>query len=160
MKRSFTIILIILGGLMMGACQSPDSLRLSESQIAQIKAEVKKTATEHLNSKDASAALSYYTKDAIIMSNGSQYPSFESFAEEIKEFYSSLSKINLAAYDEMYVDVITRDAALFTTKFRWSCTDTNGTTTDLQGVWSALYVRQDGRWKMSFRHESFVPMKK
>jgi uncharacterized protein (TIGR02246 family) len=160
MKRAFTIALIILGGLIMGACQNPDSLKLSESQLAQIKAEIKKTATEHLNSKDASTALSYYTKDAIIISNGSQYPSFESFAEEIKEFYSSLSKINLAAYDEMYVNVITSNTALFNTKFRWSCTDTNGTTTDLQGVWSALYVRQDGRWKMSFRHESFVPMKK
>lgn len=144
----------------MGACQNPDPLKLSESQIAQTKAEVKKAATEHLNSKDASTALSYYTKNAIIISNGSQYPSFESFAEEIKEFYSSLSKINLAAYDEMYINVINNDAALFNAKFRWSSTDTNGETVDLQGVWSALYVRQDGRWKMSFRHESFLPMKK
>jgi len=144
----------------MGACQSPDSLKLSESQIAQIKAEVKKAATEHLNSKDASTALSYYTKDAIIMSNGFLYSSFDSFAEEIKEFYSSLSKINLAAYDKMYVNVITGDTALFTAKFRWSSVDTNGKTIDLQGVYSALYVRQDGRWKMSFRHESFLPMKK
>ncbi len=160
MKRLFAMALIALGGLMMGSCQNPDAINLSESQVAQIEAEIKKTALDHLNSKSAISALSYYTKDATLISNGYMYPSFEPFAEEMEKFYNSLSKINLAAYDEMYINVITNDVALFSTKFRWSSTDTNGMTIDLQGVYSALYVREDGRWKMSFRHESFVPMKK
>ena len=160
MKRSFAIVLIALGGLVMKSCQNPNAINLSESQVAQIEAEIKKTALNHLNSKSAISALSYYTKDATLMSNGYLYSSFEPFAEEMKKFYSSLSKINLAAYDEMYINVITNNVALFSAKFRWSSTDTNEMTIDLQGVYSALYVREDGRWKMSFRHESFVPMKK
>ena len=138
---------------MMGSCQK---INLSVSQVAQIEAEIRKTALEHLNSKSAISALGNYTKDATVISNGYLYSSFEPFAEEIEKFYSSLSKINLAAYDEMYINVITDDVALFSAKFRWSSTDTSGTTIDLQGVYSALYVREDGRWKMSWRHESFV----
>ena len=60
----------------------------------------------------------------------------------------------------MDINVITNDVVLFTANFRWSSTDTDGMTIDLQGVYSVLYIREEGRWKMSWRHESFVPMKK
>jgi ketosteroid isomerase-like protein len=139
--------------------QNHSTKEISEKQIADIKTEIKETALRHLNSKSAISALSCYTKDATVISNGILYPSFESFAKDIKEFYSTLTKINLAAYDEMDINVITRDAALLTAKFRWSSTDIHGMTTNLQGVYSALYVCEDGEWKMSWRHESYLPMK-
>jgi len=129
-------------------------------QIADIKTAIKETALRHLNSGSAISALDCYTKDATVISNGVIYSSFESFAEDIKEFYNTLSKINLAAYDEMDINVITKNAALLTAKFRWSSTDTHGTTTNLLGVYSALYVYEEGRWKMSWRHESYLPTQK
>ena len=142
----------------MNSCQNYSAKELSEKRVADIKAKIKKTALNHLNSMSATSALSYYTKDATIISNGILYSSFESFAEEMKEFYSSLSKINLAAYDEMYINVITNEAALFTATFRYSFTSTENEKTDLQGVWTALYVRSNDGWKIRVRHESFAPL--
>ena len=158
MKRSFTIALIILGVFIVGSCQSPDSLELAESQIAQIKAEVEQAAIEHINAKDAATALSHYTEDAMAVSNDTLYPSFEKLAEDIKAYYDILKEVNLAVWDEMYINVIDTDAALVTAKFRYSFTSTNNEKTDLQGVWTALYVRSNGSWKIRVRHESFAPL--
>ena len=151
---------MIIGGIWLYSCHNNSVKEISEMQIANIKTEIKETALRHLNSESAISALGFYTKDATVISNGRLYSSFESFAEDIKEFYSTLSKINLAAYDEMDINVITNDVALLTAKFRWSSTDKKGVTTDLQGVYSALYVFEDDRWKMSWRHESYLPIKK
>ena len=147
---------MIIGGALLNSCQNYSDKELSEKRITDIKTEIKETAIKHLNSDSAISALSYYTKDATIISNGIQYSSFTSYAEGIKKFYRTLNKINIAAYDDIYIDVINKDVALFSAKFRWSSTDTSGSTIDLHGVYSALYVREDGRWKMSWRHESFV----
>jgi len=159
-KRSFTIALIILGVFIVGSCQSPDSLKLAESQIAQIKAEVKQAAIEHINAKDAATALSHYTEDATAVSNDTLYTSFEKLAEDIKAYYNILKDVNLAVWDQMHINVINTDAALVTAKFRYSFTSTNDEKTDLQGVWTDLYVRSNGSWKIRVRHESIVPMKK
>jgi uncharacterized protein (TIGR02246 family) len=159
-KRSFTIALIILGVFIVGSCQSPGSFKLPESQIAQIKAEVEQAAIEHLNAKDAATALSHYTEDAMAVSNDTLYPSFEKLAEDIKAYYDILKEVNLAVWDQMHINVINTDAALVTAKFRYSFTSTNDEKTDLQGVWTALYVRSNGSWKIRVRHESVVPMKK
>ena len=144
----------------MYSSQNHPSNVMSEQQITDIKAEIEKTALSHLNSENANSALRYYTKDATVISNGILYSSFDSFAVDIKDFYSSLSKINLASYDEMDIHVITKHVALVTAKFRWSSTDNIGITTDLEGVYSALYVFEDGRWKMSWRHESYYTLNK
>ena len=149
----------MLGGLIVGSCQSPDSLKLTESQIAQIKAEVKRAAIEHLNAKDVATALSHYTEDAMAVTNDTLYPSFEKLAEDIKAYYNILKEVNLAVWDDMHISVINTDAALVTAKFRYSFTSTNNEKTDLQGVWTALYVRSNGSWKIRVRHESVVPMK-
>jgi ketosteroid isomerase-like protein len=77
----------------------------------------------------------------------------------IEGFYNNLSTIDFADYYDMHIDVITANTAFFTTKFRFSFTDITGTKTDLQGAWSALYVRDANRWKMKIRHESLLPLK-
>ena len=158
MNRSFALALLMLGGLIMGSCQSPDSLKLAESQIAQIKAEVEQAAIEHINAKDAATALSHFTENAIAVSNVKFFPSFEMLAEDVKAYYDILKEVNLAVWDEMHINVIDTDAALVTAKFRYSFTSTNDEKTDLQGVWTALYVRSNGSWKIRVRHESFAPL--
>jgi uncharacterized protein (TIGR02246 family) len=129
---------------------------LSTSQSDEIRAAVKQAAEAHLNAKDADSALSYYAENATIISNGFLYPSLDMFATHIKEFYQTLSEINLAFWDEMQIDVLSNDHAMFSAKFRWSSTNIAGERIDLQGVWTALYARDNNRWKISHRHESFT----
>jgi ketosteroid isomerase-like protein len=159
MKRLFVLVSIILGGLMMGSCQKYISTEISKKQIIEIESEIKSTAINHLNSKDAATALSYYTDDAILASNGYVYDSFEELTKMIEGYYDTLSTIDFADYYDMHIDVITTNTAFLTTKFRYRFTDTTGASTDLQGASSALYVRDANRWKMKFRHESLLPLK-
>ncbi len=143
----------------MESCQKSSPKELSIKKVADIKGEIKKVVQDHLNAKDATTALSYYTDNATIASNGFLYPSFDLFADDIKSFYSSLSKINLSVWDEIHIDIICDNAAIVTAKFRWSSTDTSSVITNLQGVWSALFIKANDSWKMSVRHESFAPSK-
>lgn len=143
---------------MMGSGQSPESNKLSEREAAQIEAEVKQAANAHLNAKDASTALSHFTEDVIAVSNVKLFPSYEMLAEDVNAYYNILKEVNLAVWDEMYINVINSEAAIVTAKFRFSFTDTNKEKTDLKGVWTALYVRNKSSWKIRVRHESFAPL--
>ena len=127
------------------------------SGTAKIISEVQQAAVDHLNAEDADAALSYYAEDAAIVSNGYLYPSFQEFAEHVREFYASLSKVNTAIWEDVDIRVINPDTAIFTAKFRWQSMDTQGEKLNLQGVWSAVYVRDQDSWKIKMRHESFTP---
>ena len=127
------------------------------SDTVKIIAEVQQAAEEHLNAEDAATALSYYAEDAVVASNGYLYPSFQEFAEHVREFYASLSTVNEAEWEDIDIHVINTETAIFTAKFCWRSTDTRGETLNLKGVWSAVYVRDHDRWKIKMRHESFTP---
>ena len=144
----------------MGSCQSREKTKLTQTLCDQIKAEVKQAAIDHLNAKDATTALSHFTENVIAVSNVKIFPTFEALAEDVKAYYNILKEVNLAVWDEMTIKVINADAALVTAKFRYSFTDTNNEKTDLQGVWTALYIRQNGDWKIEVRHESFASIEK
>jgi ketosteroid isomerase-like protein len=143
---------------MWGISQDPDPSKLSESQIAQIKAEVKQAAIDHLNTKDADTALSHFSYDIIAVSNDKLFPSFEALAVDVRAYYEILKEVNLAAWDEIHIRVINTNAAVFTAKFRYSFTSKDNNRTDLQGVWTALFVKDKSHWKIRVRHESFAPM--
>jgi ketosteroid isomerase-like protein len=136
----------------------PASPELDAAQRAAIEEAVRQAAWQHLKSENAAVALSHYEPDAILASNGSLYPSFERFAEDAREFYRTLRQIDLAAWDEMHVQILGRDAAVLTATVRWSSIDTGGVRTDLKGVWTAVFVRRAEGWKICTRHESFEPV--
>lgn len=132
---------------------------LSPARRAGIADAVKQTACDLLAERDADAVLEYYVPSPTVVSNGFLYPSFESLASELKTFYGSLNDVRVAAWDEMSVDVVSESAAVFTGRFRWSSTDTEGELTDLGGIWTAVFVLVQNRWKILVRHESFEPSK-
>lgn len=137
---------------MASGSQSPSEL--SDRDVERIENEVRRAALEHLQARDAATALGGFTEDAALVSNARWYSAIE-WAEQIEEFYRTLREVHAAEWEEMRVDVVTSDAAVVTAMFRWSSTDTSGDTIDLRGVWTALYVRERGEWKIRVRHESF-----
>lgn len=143
---------------MWGISQDPDPPKLSESQLARIKEEVEQAAVAHLNTEDAETALSHFTEDVIAVSNERLFSSLEALAEDVRAYYAILKEVHLAVWDEIHIRVINSTAAVFTAKFRFSFTSKDNTRTDLQGIWTALYVKESGQWKIRVRHESFAPM--
>jgi len=128
---------------------------LSTSQLKKIKAEVERAATEHLNSKDADTALNHFTDDILAVSNIDLFSSRESLYTEIGDYYKILKKINYTSWEDVHIHVINQRTATFTAKFSYGFTSMDDKITDLKGVWTALFIRDKGIWKIRLRHESF-----
>ncbi len=128
---------------------------LDQAQCAAIEEAVKQSARQHLEAKNAAAALDCYLPGAFVASDGSLYSSLDQFAEDARQFYDTLAQVHLAVWDEMHVQVVSSDVAVLTATVRWSSTDVGGVRTDLKGVWTAVYVERGGRWRICTRHESF-----
>lgn len=143
----------------MGACQEPKPNKLTDTQRDQIKAEIKKAAINHLNSQDANTAISHYTDDAIVATNTLLFPSLNDLSKSVKAYYNILKEVNLAVWDNVNIKVINSDTALFFATFRYSFTNTSDEKTDLKGVWTSLFVRQNNDWKIQMRHESVEEQK-
>jgi hypothetical protein len=76
----------------------------------------------------------------------------------VRAYYEILKEVHLAVWEEVHIQVISASAAVFTARFRYSFTSREATRTDLRGIWTALYVRDSGQWKIRMRHETFVPI--
>jgi len=129
---------------------------LTENKVEQIKDEVEQAAVDHLNARNAETALSHFTEDVVAVSNDRLFPSLEALAEDVRAYYDILEEVNSAAWDDIHIRVIDSNAAVFTAKFLYSFTNKEHKRTDLDGIWTALYVKEKSVWKIRVRHESFV----
>lgn len=128
---------------------------LPKSQIMKIEAEVEQAATAHLNAKDTDTALSHYTDKVLAISNTTAFSTREELKVDISKYYKNLKSVNHASWKDVSVHVINEKAATFTARFSYGFTSMDGETTDLQGVWTALFVLDKEVWKIRLRHESF-----
>lgn len=149
----------MVGGLMLGSCESADGIEFSEREVLQIEGEIRQAAIDHLNARDLETALSHYSKDAIAVSNDILYGSIEEVGEHLRAFYDIFKEVNIARWDEMHITVISREASIVTAKFRYSFTSVDNEKMDFQGVWTSLYVLCNGSWKIRVHHESFDEVK-
>jgi ketosteroid isomerase-like protein len=144
-----------IGDFLARRIEAEDLSMLSTSQIEKIKTEIEWAATALLHAKDRDTALSHYTDDILAVSNTQLFPSRDSLAADIGEFYKILKKVNYASWEDVYIHVIHENAAVFTAKFSYGFTSMDEKDTDLKGVWTALFTLDKGLWKIRLRHESF-----
>ncbi|MFC2084696.1 hypothetical protein ACFLS9_06540 [Bacteroidota bacterium] len=135
-----------------------ESSQLTEIQIKQIKDQVKQAAYDHLHTIETNKALSHFTEDVIAISNDTLFPSYEALAEDVGAFYKILKEVNLASWDDMYINIIDVNVASVTAKFRYSFTSIDNERTDLKGIWTAIYVLRRGKWKICLKHETFIQL--
>jgi ketosteroid isomerase-like protein len=129
----------------------------SPARSEAIQQAVTDAAWSHLQAPDADTALSYYAPDAVVAGDGRLYVSFDAFAQDARAFYESLREVQVAAWHEPRVQVLSDHAAVFTATVRWVSTDTAGVRLDLRGVWTAVWLRRPEGWRIAVRHESFIP---
>jgi ketosteroid isomerase-like protein len=128
---------------------------LSTEQIMRIEAEVEQAATAHLHAGDLDTALSHFTGDVLAVSNTMFFPSRDALAADIGEYYRTLKEVLYASWEDVHIHVISESAATFTARFSYGFTSMDDESTDLRGVWTALFVLVNGSWKIRLRHESF-----
>lgn len=117
--------------------------------------EIKQAAIDHLNTNSAKEALSHFTNDIVAVSNDKLFTSYDSLAEDVNRYYEILKEVNYAHWDDIQIKIINHNAATFTAKFRYTFTTIENERIDLSGIWTALFVRDKGHWKIRLRHESF-----
>ncbi len=117
--------------------------------------EIKQAAIDHLNTNSAKEALSHFTNDIVAVSNDKFFTAYDSLAEDVKRYYEILKEVNYAQWDDIQIKIINHNAATFTAKFRYTFTTIENERIDLSGIWTALFVRDNGHWKIRLRHESF-----
>jgi hypothetical protein len=120
-----------------------------------IKEDIKQAAIDHLNSKTVEEALSHFTNDIIAVSNERLFSSHKELEHDVRDYYKILKKVNYAKWSDINILIINNDAATFTAKFNYSFTSVDDEVTNLNGIWTALFVRESGNWKIRLRHESF-----
>ena len=131
-------------------------MNLSNEQMALIRLEVDKAATDHLHARDADTAMSHYADDVVAISNLRIFHSRQSLEADVRAFFDVLQETSEAAWKNAYIVVVDQDTATFTAEFRYAFTNKDDEMTRLEGVWTALFVRLEGSWKIQVRHESFV----
>ena len=118
--------------------------------------EIKQAAIDHLKAKSAKEALSHFTNDIVAVSNDKLFTSYDSLAEDVNRYYAIFKEVNYAQWDDIQIKIINQKAATFTAKYRYTFTSIENERFDLSGIWTALFVRDDGHWKIRLRHESFL----
>ncbi len=131
-------------------------MNLGDEQLALIRVEIDKAATDHLHAQDADTAMSHFADDVVAISNLRIFPSRQSLAEDVRAFYDILQEVNEAAWNDVHIVVVDQHTATFTAEFRYAFTNKDDEITKLEGVWTALFVRLEGNWKIRVRHESFA----
>jgi ketosteroid isomerase-like protein len=128
---------------------------LTDDENDEIQNAIKQAALDHLNARDAETALSHYTIDAIVITNGHWFESYKSFEKDVREFFSSLREVKLANWDKIRIKVVSSKICVFSGLVHWSSVDKTGEVLSLKGTWSAVYALEEGQWKILLRHESY-----
>jgi hypothetical protein len=139
----------------MGTSGISDQPGLSQDQVLGIQNEIRQAALDHLHARSADEALGHFHGDVIAVSNDRLFASFAALEKDVREYYGSLKQVDHASFGEMHIRVVNSNTASITATFRYSFTDVMDEKTELTGVWTALYVREDEIWKIRMRHESF-----
>ncbi|HEX6060263.1 MAG TPA: DUF4440 domain-containing protein [Gemmatimonadaceae bacterium] len=84
----------------------------------------------------------------------------DSLASEIRAFWDGVGR-NMQDpewfWEETWVDVLSRDAAVLTTRYRVPHHTPEGAPHSIGGAWTAVFTRRDGRWAIVQEHLSDVP---
>lgn len=118
--------------------------------------EIIEAANIHLHTTDANEALCHFTDDVIAISNEQVFHSKKELKEDIVAYYHKLKKVNFAEWENIQVKLLNGNTGLFTANFKYSFTDRENKTTNLEGIWSAVFVYNNSLWKICFRHETFT----
>lgn len=157
-RKSIPVALAALA--LTAGCHPAPPVPMTDAQRTEVAAEIRAAADSiviPLNRLDAShyvaqlADVRWYVENTTI----NQGP--DSVVSTVKAVMASAASINLAWTGEPTLLVLGPDLGVITGAFHQSTTDKAGATQVIDGVWTAIYQRVDGSWKIIVAHETAVP---
>ena len=122
-----------------------------------IKQEVSKIASAYMDcfsKQDPACIAALYTKDGFIVNPAGKHDLTVYYGNAFK---AGLTKLELTVDEAWEIDNDTPGAM---GKFRATGKNDKGEAMDLAGVWTAVYVKQDGKWKARMLTAAPIPPKK
>lgn len=106
--------------------------------------------TTALKEHDITKAISYCsnTKDFLVCVDGKAL-NYEEFTSSLKTSFSQIKEMHVSS-DTVYVRNIGADAALITGLFHEGITDLNGMEFDFDITISAIFLKRNGQWKITY----------
>jgi len=129
---------------------------MTESERNNIIASVKRAATELAQASlrgDTKGVLRCYSPTATVVEQGMISPSFEAVSTEVRAFYET-NRVTENEWEEMRIEPLCADVAVLTGRFRFAATDARGAEQRVRGVWTAVFARRGGEWKVMASHQS------
>ena len=145
MKRSILLALCI--PFVFSASASAEDMKQEITKIAS-------TYMDCFSKQDPACIAALYTKDGFIVNPAGKHV--------ITEYYSGAFKAGLTKLEATVDDVweIDNDTPGAMGKFRVTGKTDKGEPMDSAGVWTAVYVKQDGKWKARMLTAAPLPPKK
>ena len=140
------------------ACQ-PATTELTEEQKAEIADELTRLYGESLvpiSQLDQEGWLAYMqnSEDLTFAVNGGSFRSYSAFADTLSAHWAPLASFE-GNWGDLNIQVLAPNVAVVTSVFDFTAIDTAGATIPINGTWTAVWVEQDGSWKMANVAETF-----
>ena len=141
----------------LAACQ-PATTEFTDTERTAIRSEVTQEANSLVDAfrqLDADTYASFHSTSLVWAENGAITTNRDSLTNVWRDMYATSTEAG-ADWEETHVRVLGPDAAVFTGSFTSHTVDSEGTRTDFQGVWTAVFARTAEGWEIVHGHESYT----
>ncbi len=142
---AISVLLLVVG------CQTAPA-EMSELEIAQIEAEVMRSANDMMaawNAEDGPSGLAFFDSETLRVFWGpDEFDSWGSFGEmwaRIWEYYTSWD----GGWDDSFVKVLSPTSALFMGRYHFTGTNQEGVKYLFEPHWTTLFERRADGWRMT-----------
>lgn len=156
--RSFAVV---TAATLAVACQANQANQpMTDAVRSQVATEIRAavdTMIAGLNRLDIDSYLAQLSNVQTYVENTMVYPDADSIARTVRSLPTALRALKIELAPDPVIIVLTPDIGVYNVKYRQTMTDSSGATTTVDGVWTAVYQRQNGAWKIVAAHESYAP---
>jgi ketosteroid isomerase-like protein len=153
------LALAVLALSFLAACQ-PATTELTDAERTTIRGTITQLADEVFDAFraiDVERFMAPYGSEFVWVENGVLGTDRDSLANAWSDIFASIREITSGDWKDVYVDVLGRDAAVFTGSFDWAGIDTSGAAMAVSGVWTTIWTRTEEGWEIIHGHESLLP---
>jgi uncharacterized protein (TIGR02246 family) len=141
------------------ACQS-STIALTDAHRTSIEDALRSTYVEvaaSVAALDADRFLSFFTdtEEFAFAEFGKITRSRSAFADTTRAHWAALAEVEAFAWGDLHIQVLAPTAAVVTTTFDFTASDTSGNRFVTRPTWTAVWVEEDGEWKMVNVAETF-----
>lgn len=144
------------------ACQGNQGNQpMTDAVRSQVATEIRTAADSMIagfNRHDASIYIDQLSDVQSYAENAMMYPSRDSLVSAVNGMIAATSAMSLAWTGEPTVVVVSPDAGVISGRFHETITNAAGVTQAMDGLWTGLYQRIGGSWKVVVAHESYAPV--